>query len=417
MQKQTLFFTKDQLREIIEKYPTPFHIYDEAGIRKTVKELNKAFSWAPGFKEYFSVKALPNPYILKILKEEGCGLECGSLPELFLSESVGVVGEDIMFNSNYAPIKEYKKADELGAIINFDDIAHIPFFEEHLGIPKIACFRYNPGSLRKGNFIIGNPEEAKYGLTKKQLFKAYQIMRDKGVKRFGLHTMLASNESDPDYFIETAKMLFDIVVEISKELGIKFEFINMGGGIGIPDKPNDKPVDIYRISEGVKKAYDEKIFAKGLHPLKIFMENGRMVTGPHGFLITKVVHEKNTYKNYIGVDACMANLMRPSMYGAYHHITVLGKEDNSHDHKYDVVGSLCENNDKFAIDRFLPKIKIGDILAIHNSGAHGHSMGFNYNGKLKSAELLLKEDGTVEIIRRAEKIKDYFSTLDFSGLK
>jgi len=351
------------------------------------------------------------------LKEEGCGLECGSLPELFLSESVGVVGEDIMFNSNYTQIKEYKKAEELGAIINFDDITHIPFFEEHLGIPKIACFRYNPGSLRKGNFIIGSPEEAKYGLTKKQLFKAYQIMRDKGVERFGLHTMLASNESDPDYFIETAKMLFDIVVEISKELGIRFEFINMGGGIGIPHKPNDKSVDINRISEGVKKAYDEKIFAKGLHPLKIFMENGRMVTGPHGFLITKVVHEKNTYKNYIGVDACMANLMRPGMYGAYHHITVLGKEDNSHNHRYDVVGSLCENNDKFAIDRFLPKIEIGDILAIHNSGAHGHSMGFNYNGKLKSAELLLKEDGTVKIIRRAERIKDYFSTLDFSGLK
>ena len=416
MQKQTLFFTKDQLREIIKRYPTPFHIYNGAGIRKTVKELNKAFSWAPGFKEYFSVKALPNPYILKILKEEGCGLECGSLPELFLSESVGIVGEDIMFNSNYASIKEYEKAEELGAIINLDDITHIPFFEE-LGIPKIACFRYNPGSLRKGNFIIGNPEEAKYGLTKKQLFKAYQIMRDKGVKRFGLHTMLASNESNPDYFIETAKMLFDIVVEISKELGIRFEFINMGGGIGIPDKPNDKPVDINRISEGIKEAYDEKIREKGLHPLKIFMENGRMVTGPHGFLITKVINEKNIYKTYIGVDACMANLMRPGMYGAYHHITVIGKEDNSHNHKYDVVGSLCENNDKFAIDRFLPKIEIGDILAIHNSGAHGHSMGFNYNGKLKSAELLLKEDGTVEMIRRAEEIKDYFSTLNFSGLK
>ncbi|HOJ78271.1 MAG TPA: diaminopimelate decarboxylase [Bacillota bacterium] len=417
MTTKRLPFTKEQLEAIIEQYPTPFHIYDERGIRANAKRLTQAFSWVPGFKEYFAVKATPNPYLLNILKEEGFGADCSSLPELLLAERVGIVGEDIMFTSNDTPAEEFRKAMELGAIINLDDISHIAYLEEHAGIPELICFRYNPGPLKQGNAIIGNPEEAKYGLTRKQLFEAYQIMKEKGVKRFGLHTMVASNELDPNYFVETARILFELVVEISKEVGIKFEFINIGGGIGIPYRPEQQPVNLETVSQGIKKAYEELIVANGLAPLRIVMENGRMITGPYGYLVAKVLHKKEIYKNYVGLDACMANLMRPGMYGAYHHITVVGKEDWPHDRIYDVTGSLCENNDKFAIDRNLPEINRNDIVIIHDTGAHGHAMGFNYNGKLRSAELLLKEDGTVQLIRRAETIDDLFATLDFSGIK
>ncbi len=409
------FFTKDQLDRIIEKHPTPFHIYEEKGIRQTARKLNRAFSWVPGFRNHFAVKACPNPYIIKILKEEGQGVDCSSLPELLLAEKLGFKGEEIMFTSNDTPPDEFRKAYELGAIINLDDITHIPFLEQSAGIPELICFRYNPGPLRKtseGN-VIGKPEESKYGLTKKQLLEAYAIMKDKGVKRFGLHTMVASNELDPEAFIETAKMLFDLVKDISDALNIRFEFVNLGGGIGIPYKPEQKEVDLDYVSKEVRNTYEDKIAAKGLSPLKILMENGRMVTGPHGYLITKAIHTKNIYKDYISVDASMANLMRPGMYGAYHHMTVMGKEESPNDHTYDIVGSLCENNDKFAIDRKLPKINIGDILAIHNTGAHGYAMGFNYNGKLRSAELLLRENGIAELIRRAETPSDYFATLNF----
>lgn len=407
-------FTKDQLEMIIKKYPTPFHIYDECGIREQARRLTEAFAWVPGFKEYFAVKATPNPHLLSILREEGFGADCSSLPELLLAERAGIVGENIMFTSNDTPANEFQKAIVLGAIINLDDISHIPYLEACAGIPELICFRYNPGPLKKGNAIIGSPEEAKYGLTREQLFEAYRIMKEKGVKRFGLHTMVASNELDPSYFIETAKLLFERVVELSREVGIGFEFINIGGGIGIPYRPEQEPVDLNRVSQGIRRWYQELIVAGGLDPLKIVMENGRMITGPHGYLVTTVLHQKAIYKNYAGVDACMANLMRPGMYGAYHHITVVGKETWPLDKVYDVTGSLCENNDKFAIDRKLPLIAIGDRLVIHDAGAHGHAMGFNYNGKLRSAELLLRPDGSVVMIRRAETVEDYFATLDWS---
>lgn len=417
MSEKRLPFTKEQIENIIKQYPTPFHIYDEKGIRENARRLNKAFSWNKGFKEFFAVKACPNPYILKLLREEGFGADCSSLPELVLSEKAGIVGENIMFTSNETPAHEYKKAYELGAIINLDDITHISYLENTLGkLPELLCFRYNPGPLREGNAIIGKPEEAKYGFTKEQLFEGYKIIKEKGVKRFGLHTMVASNELNPDYFIETVRMLLELVLEINKELGIKFEFINMGGGIGIPYRSGQKPVDLEYVSNGIKNLFDTMLKGSGMEDLKLYMENGRMITGPYGFLVTTAIHRKNIYKNYIGVDACMANLMRPGMYGAYHHITVLGKENAEANRVYDVVGSLCENNDKFAIDRNLPEIEIGDILVIHDTGAHGYAMGFNYNGKLRSAELLLKEDGSVEMIRRAETIDDYFATLDFSKL-
>ena len=412
-----LFFNKNEIEKTKEKYPTPFHIYDEKGIIENVKSLYKNFSWVQGFKNYFAIKACPNPYILKILKDQGCGADCSSLPELILAEKVGLRGEEIMFTSNNTQKEEYKKALELGAIINLDDITHIKFLEENAYLPSFICFRYNPGPLRKTNDgnVIGSPESAKYGLTKEQLFEAYDIVKNKGVKRFGLHTMVASNELNPNAFIETANMLLDLTLEIHKKLGIKIEFINLGGGIGIPYKPEQNPVDLKIVSERVKQLYKEKIQDKTTTPLKIFMENGRMITGPFGYLITTVIHEKHIYKEYIGVDANMANLMRPGMYGAYHHITVLGKENVPNEFKYDIVGSLCENNDKFAIDRMLPKIEIGDILAIHNTGAHGYAMGFNYNGKLRSAELLKKLDGNIKLIRRAETIKDYFETFNFEG--
>ncbi|MCL4118193.1 UNVERIFIED_CONTAM: hypothetical protein GTU68_030331 [Idotea baltica] len=407
-------FTEAQLRDIASRFPTPFHIYDEKGIRENARRLNAAFAWNEGFKEYFAVKATPNPHILKICKEEGFGADCSSYPEMILAEKVGMTGEDIMLTSNNTQAYEYEKATQMGAVINLDDITHIDFLEKNCGLPELVCFRYNPGPLREGNVIIGRPEEAKYGFTREQLFEGYARLRDMGVKRFGQHTMVASNELNGDFFVETARMLFELVVELNEKLDIRVEFVNLGGGIGIPYRPEEKPVDIEAVGEGVRLAYEEMIVPKGLHPLKVLMENGRMVTGPYGTLVTTAIHEKHIYRDYIGVDACMSNLMRPGMYGAYHHITVMGKEDAPHDRTVDVVGSLCENNDKFAIERQLPAIETGDLLAIHDAGAHGHSMGFQYNGKLRSAELLLKEDGTVEEIRRAETIEDYFATLDFS---
>ncbi len=414
MAEKTLPFTKLELEEIIAHYPTPFHIYDEQAIRNNVRKLLAAFSWAPGFKEYFAVKATPNPHILKILQEEGVGADCSSLPELILSKQSGIVGEDIIFSSNDTPAVEYQAAKDLGAIINLDDISHIEYLEKHVGLPELISFRYNPGPLLEGgNDIIGYPEEAKYGLTRKQIFEAYKMIQSKGVKRFALHTMVISNELNPDSFVATAAMMFDLVVEVYQKLGIRIEMIDLGGGIGIPYRPEQQAVDLDAVSQGVRKVYEEKIVANGLHPLKITMECGRMITGPYGYLVSTVLHKKEIYKNYVGLDACMANLMRPGLYGSYHHITVAGKEALPLDHVYDVTGSLCENNDKFAIDRNLPRIDIGDIVVMHDAGAHGHAMGFNYNGKLRSAELLLTADGTVKMIRRAETIEDYFTTLDF----
>ena len=416
MQPKTLPFDKKKIEEIIKDYPTPFHIYDEKGIRENARRLTKAFSWAPGFREYFAVKANPNPYIVKIMREEGFGADCSSLPELLLAEKAGIKGEMIMLTSNDTPAEEFACAKRLGAILNLDDITHIDFVDSNMGLPEVISFRYNPGPLKGGNAIIGVPEEAKYGLTREQLFEAYTTVQQRGVKRFGLHTMIASNELNADYFVDTAEILFDLVYDLSTTLKIDFEFVNLGGGFGIPYRPGDKPLDLEYISEKIHGAYREKIESRGLKPLRICMESGRLMTGPYGFLVTKAIHKKEIYKDYIGLDACMADLMRPALYGAYHHITVLGKEDKKPVKRYDVTGSLCENNDKFAIDRLLPEIERGDILAIHDTGAHGYAMGFNYNGKLRSAELLLKEDGSVQKIRRAETIDDYFATLDFSGM-
>lgn len=413
MAEKKLPVTEAKLKEIIEQFPTPFHMYDEKAIRENVRRLTAAFKWAPGFKEYFAVKATPNPYILSVLREEGVGADCSSLAELILSEQAGIVGEGIMFTSNDTPWQEYQKAKDLGAIINLDDITHIEYLEKHVGIPEIISFRYNPGPLLKsGNTIIGYPEEAKYGLTRPQLLQAYQIMKDKGVKRFGLHTMVISNELNPNSFVATAEMMFDLAIEIKQLTGVAVEFINLGGGIGIPYKPEQQPVDLELVGREIKRIYEEKIVPNGLHPLKLAMECGRMITGPYGYLVATVMHKKEIYKNYIGLDACMANLMRPALYGSYHHITVVGKENLPCDHVYDVTGSLCENNDKFAIDRQLPKMEPGDIVVIHDAGAHGHAMGFNYNGKLRSAELMLRPDGSVKVIRRAETLEDYFATLD-----
>ena len=412
MAEKKIPMTKEQLEKIISEYPTPFHIYDEAAIRSNARRLLAAFSWAPAYKEYFAVKATPNPAILKILREEGIGADCSSLPELLLSEMAGITGEDIMFSSNDTPASEFQAAKKMGAIINLDDISHIEYLEKHAGLPEIVSFRYNPGPLmQSGNTIIGYPEEAKYGFTKAQIFDGYRMLQEKGVKRFGIHTMVISNELNPDCFIGTANMMFDLIVEIKRELGINIEFVNFGGGIGIPYKPEQEAVDLEYVGQGIKQAYEEKIVANGLHPLRICMECGRMITGPYGYLVSKVLHKKETYKNYVGLDACMANLMRPALYGSYHHITVVGKESQPLDHVYDVTGSLCENNDKFAIDRALPAIDIGDTVVIHDAGAHGFAMGFNYNGKLRSAELLLQPNGTVKLIRRAETVADYFATL------
>ncbi len=410
-------FSKRQIEKIIEQTPTPFHIYDEKGIREYARKFIKAFSWNSGFKEYYAIKSAPNPYLMKIMHEEGFGIDCSSYAELVIAEKLGMSGDEIMFTSNDTPVYEYKKAIELGAIINLDDISHIEYLEKNTGLPEMVCFRYNPGSLKEGNTIIGHPEEAKYGFTREQLFEGYQMLIDKGVKRFGLHTMVASNELDSAYFVETAQILFDLIVDLHQKLGIRIEFANLGGGIGIPYRPTDQPVDLDFMSRGIEKLYQEKIVANGLDPLRICFESGRAMTGPFGFLVSKVLHIKKTYKQYAGLDSSMANLMRPALYGSYHHITVMGKEDQPNDEVYDVTGSLCENNDKFAINRKLPEMVPGDIVVIHDTGAHGHSMGFNYNGKLRSAELLLCENGEAVQIRRAETLDDYFATLDFDGLK
>ena len=401
-------FTKVEIEKLCAKYPTPFYVYDEAGIRESARTLTQAFSWNTGFKEYFAVKATPNPSILELLKQEGCGADCSSLPELLLAKQIGMTGEDIMFTSNDTPAEEFRAAKELGAVITLDDISHIEYVEKNAGLPELLSMRYNPGSTRTGNAIIGKPEEAKFGMTREQLFDAYRIAKEKGVSRFGLHTMVVSNELDPQYFVETARMLFTIAVELREKEGIALEFINLGGGIGIPYKPEQEEMDVRRMAEGVRELYQTYALA----PVKIYMECGRYITGPHGYLVTKVRHLKNIYKRYAGLDACMADLMRPGMYGAYHHISVLGKEGAPPAHTYDVTGSLCENNDKFAIDRKLPALEAGDVLVIHDAGAHGHSMGFNYNGKLRPAEFLLR-DRTFTMIRRAETLEDYFSTLSF----
>jgi diaminopimelate decarboxylase len=416
MAEKILPFTKRQIEEIIKIYPTPFHIYDEKAIRENARAFKNAFSWNEGFKEFFAVKATPNPYLLKILHKEGYGADCSSLAELIMAQKTGITGEEIMFTSNDTPAVEFLKAKELQAIINLDDISHINYLEKSARLPLLICFRYNPGPLKKGNLIIGHPEEAKYGFTRNQLVEGYKICRDKGIKRFGIHTMVASNELDAGYFVETAEILFQLIVELTRELNIHFEFVNLGGGVGIPYHPEQKRIDLPAMSRGIKEKYENIIDANDLGPIRIYMECGRYITGPYGYLIAKVLHIKNTYKKFAGLDACMANLMRPALYGAYHHITVLGKENESPDITYDVTGSLCENNDKFAIDRHLPELERGDIIVIHDAGAHGYAMGFNYNGKLRSAELLLRENGEVKLIRRPETVDDYFATLDFNGL-
>jgi diaminopimelate decarboxylase len=414
--RKTHPFTLPQLKKIIEKYPTPFHIYDEKAIRENARNLMRWFSWNKGFKEYFAVKATPNPFILKILKEEGFGTDCSSLPELLLSEKAGITGEEIMFTSNDTPAQEFIKARELGATINLDDISHIPFLEQHAGIPELVSIRYNPGKFREGSFIMGNPEEAKYGFTRPQVFEGLSILKAKGSKRFGLHTFIASNELNPQYFVDTSRMMFELAVEVKTRLGLRIEFVNISGGIGIPYRPEDKRVDLEEVSNGIYRVYQEIVVMNGLDPLSLFMECGRMITGPYGYLVSRVLHIKNIYKCHAGLDASMANLMRPAIYRAYHHISAVGKEDRPYDHKYDVTGSLCETNDRFAIDRMLPEIEVGDLIVIHDTGAHGHAMGFNYNGKLRSVELLLRGNGEVVEIRRAEKVEDYFATLDFSRL-
>lgn len=407
------FVTKDQLEEICKKYPTPFHLYDEAGIRKTARDLYKAFSWNKGFKEYFAVKATPNPTILKILAEEGCGTDCSSLTELMMSERCGIVGKNIMFSSNDTPAEEFIKCRELGGIINLDDITHIDFLKETAGMPDTISCRFNPGGVFElGTDIMDNPGDAKYGMTRPQLTEAYKRLKDLGVKEFGLHAFLASNTVSNEYYPELARILFQVAVEIKEETGIELSFINLSGGIGIPYTPDKEPNDIFVIGEGVRKAFEEVLVPAGLGDVKIFTELGRYILAPNGHLVTRAIHEKHTHKEYIGVDACAANLMRPAIYGAYHHITVMGKEKEPCDHMYDITGSLCENNDKFAVDRMLPKIDKGDLLVIHDTGAHGFSMGYNYNGRLRSAEILLKEDGTTKMIRRAETPQDYFATLE-----
>ena len=409
------FVTLEQLQEMTEIYPTPFHLYDEKGIRENAKRLKEAFAWNKGFKEYFAVKATPNPFILKILQDMGCGTDCSSLTELMMSDACGFHGHDIMFSSNETPLYEFKFADDLGAIINLDDITHIECLEKTLGyIPETISCRYNPGGLFKiSNDIMDNPGDAKYGMTTEQLFEAFKILKSKGAKHFGIHAFLASNTVTNDYYPTLAKVLFEVAVRLHEETGADIRFINLSGGIGIPYRPDQEPNDIGVIGEGVRKVYEEVLVPVGMGDVSLFTELGRFMLAPYGCLVTKAIHEKHTHKEYIGVDACAVNLMRPAMYGAYHHITVMGKENQPCDHKYDVVGSLCENNDKFAIDRMLPKIDKGDLLVIHDTGAHGFAMGYNYNGKLKSAELLLKEDGSVKLIRRAETPKDYFATFDF----
>lgn len=407
------FVTYEQLKEIVKQYPTPFHLYDEKGIRENVRAVQKAFAWNKGFKEYFAVKATPNPFIIKILHEMGCGCDCSSLTELMLSEALGITGKEVMFSSNATPPQEYKKAAEIGAIINLDDITHIDFLEDLVGIPKTISCRYNPGGVFKiSTDIMDNPGDAKYGFTTEQLFEGFRILKEKGAEHFGIHAFLASNTVTNEYYPYLARTLFQTAVELKKQTGAHIQFINLSGGIGIPYSPNQKPNDIQIIGEGVRKVYEEILVPAGMGDVEIYTELGRFMLGPYGGLVTTAIHEKHTHKEYIGCDACAVNLMRPAMYGAYHHITVMGKEHLPCDHKYDITGSLCENNDKFAVDRMLPKIDMGDLLFIHDTGAHGFSMGYNYNGKLKSAEVLLREDGSTQLIRRAETPRDYFATFD-----
>ena len=415
--KKVPFITKAQVEKLAEKYPTPFYVYDEKGIRDTVRSINKAFAWNKGFREYFAVKATPLPGILKIMKEEGCGTDCSSYPELLLSDVCGFKGHEIMFSSNDTPVKDMQEAYKLGAIINLDDFTMIDFLEQVAAIPETICCRFNPGGVfALGNDIMDNPGDSKYGMTRDQLREAFKILKAKGVKHFGIHAFLASNTVTNEYYPELARQLFQLAVDMKKETGVAVDFINLSGGVGIPYRPEQTPNDIAVIGEGVRKVYEEVLTPAGMGNVSLFTEMGRFVTGPYGALVTKVLHFKHIYKEYVGVDACAANLMRPAMYGAYHHITVLGKENEPCDHTYDVTGGLCENNDKFAIDRKLPKIAKGDYLFIHDAGAHGSAMGYNYNAKLWCAELLLKEDGSVELLRRAETEKDYFATLDFTGL-
>ncbi len=416
--KKVPFVTKDQLEEICQTYPTPFHLYDEAGIRATARAVNKAFSWNEGFKEYFAVKATPTPQILNILREEGCGVDCSSLTELMMSERCGFSGQEIMFSANETPAEEYVKAAELGAIINLDDITHIDFLKETIGcIPETISCRYNPGGVyqlgesKEGFQVMDNPADAKYGMTREQLFEAFRRLKEMGAKYFGIHSFLASNTISNDYYPDLAGRLFELAVELKNETGADIRFINLSGGVGVDYRPEQAANNISAIGGGVRQKYEEILVPAGMGNVSLYTEMGRYMLAPHGHLVTRAIHEKHIYKEYIGVDACAANLMRPAIYGAYHHITVMGKEHQPCDHKYDVVGSLCENCDKFAVDRMLPKIDRGDLLVIHDTGAHGFAMGYNYNGRLRSAELLLQEDGKVRMMRRAETPEDYFATL------
>ncbi|MGI5885022.1 MAG: diaminopimelate decarboxylase [Candidatus Spyradocola sp.] len=414
---KTLPYDKAKIEEIVKTYPTPFHIYDEAGIVSAAQRLQRAFQWNAGYKEYYAVKACPNPAILRLLHRQGCGMDCSSYTELMLCERLGIVGEDIMFSSNDTPAEEFVYARRLGALINLDDYSHIDFLKENGGIPKTICLRYNPGGeFRLGNTIMGNPGDAKYGMTREQIFAGVRKLREYGAERFGLHAFLASNTTDNAYYPSLAAELFQLAADLHRELSVEIAFVNLSGGVGIPYRPEEEPADILAIGQGVREAYERILVPAGMDHVAIKTELGRYMTGPYGSLVARVLHIKDTYKQYVGLDACAANLMRPAMYGAYHHITVLGKENEPCDHVYDVTGSLCENNDKFAVDRKLPKIEVGDLVAIHDTGAHGFAMGYNYNGKLRSAELLLHANGEVELIRRAETPKDYFATLDFTGL-
>ena len=412
--------TQAQLDNLIQDFPTPFYLYDEKAIRENMKRFTKAFSIFPSFREHFAVKACPNPYILKILAEEGCGSDCSSLPELMLSHLAGIQNEKVIFTSNETPASEYKFAYEHGNIINLDDITHIDFLKNALGgeFPETICFRYNPGNEKQGcNSIIGKPEEAKYGLTRAQIIEAYAKCRDLGVKHFGLHTMVASNELNPAFFVDTAKLVFELAAEIKEKTGVRIEFVDLGGGLGIPYKPEQKAVDYDEVAKGIRAEYDRVVVPSGLDPLAIYWECGRPITGPYGWLITTAIHKKHIYREYVAVDACMADLMRPGMYGAYHEVTVSGKENAAKTEVYDVVGSLCENCDKFAVQRQLPQIDIGDHVIIHDAGAHGRAMGFNYNGKLRCGEVLMRPDGTFKEIRRRETVDDLFATLDLGGVK
>ncbi|MEM7336053.1 MAG: diaminopimelate decarboxylase [Chloroflexota bacterium] len=407
------FLTHEQALSIMAQYPTPFHIYDAKGIQANMAAFNDAFRWNTGFKNYFAVKATPTPAILRILQAEDSGFDCSSLTELALMEKLGISGEQIMFTSNNTAVVAFKKAREMNVIINLDDLNHLTYLEQHASLPDVISFRYNPGTLKSGNTIIGHPQESKFGITKGQLFEGYRLAKDKGITRFGLHTMVASNELNHAYFVETAVLLFELIAELSSQLGIHFEFVNLGGGLGIPYRPDETAVDLQQVSHGIQQAYRQIIVANGLPDLRLFMECGRFITGPFGLLISKVQHVKQSYKTYIGLDANMNHLMRPALYGAYHHISIFGKEGVKPQDEVDVTGSLCENNDKFAINRLLPHLDVEDIIAIHDTGAHGHAMGFNYNGKLRSGELLLKENGTIVEIRRPETIEDYFGPMKF----